>query len=334
MTRRPGRWLGWLLFVVSLSIPFAGCVPATGGWEIGPLLERTPALGESSHRLRDLAPQLVHRQGELILFLCRWRTDAPIPVSLPEDASPDEIAMLDLALDAWAGAGLGVQFEKVGRVTEGIAIRFVQTGDPGPLPKGAGDTLADCRIDGFGVAPGPIDAALRTASIHLRRDQSDLVGRAVGIEADERLGAALHELGHALGFSSHVAAGDSVLRLEPEIARRMGAAVREGHWKPDPNLRALYAVASGTRVGRIGLGADHEALLDRFERLVQREEMAGPYSRVGDRGARIFYRNRRGVPVALRVLPWPISDGDSGRLEFVPNAPALWLLESSRGSPP
>jgi hypothetical protein len=209
----------------------------------------------------------------------------------------------------------------------------VQAGDPGPLPKGAGDTLADCRIDGFGSEPGPIDAVLRTASVHLRRDLPDALGRPVAIQPDERLGAALHELGHALGFSSHVAAGDSVMRLEPEIARRMGAAVRRGEWKPDPNLRALYAVASGTRVGRIGLASGAEALLDRFEQLVQHEGMEGPYSRVGDSGARIFYRNRRGVPVALRVRPWPISARDAERLEFSPNVPALWLLESKTDSP-
>lgn len=305
-----------------------GCVPAQGRWDLSPLRDRTPALRDTAHRLDDLAPQLVHRDGELILFLCRWPTDAPIGVVFPPDATADETSLLERALAAWSGAGLGVTFERVERAAGAIEIRFVQAGDPEPLPDGAGDTLADCRIDGFGSDPDRIDARLREASIHLRRDPRDALGRPVALDPDEQLGAALHEIGHALGFSSHVAAGGSVLRTSPEIARQMGARVRRGEWTPDPNLRALYSVESGTRVGRRALTPESAGLLARFERAVLGAGMQGPFSRVGDHGARIFYRNERGVPFALRVQPWPVSGADAGSLEFVPNAPARWLLDA------
>ncbi len=321
-----------IVFVVALAIAGSGCVPAQGGWDATPLLEQTPGLRETAHRLDDLAPQLVHRNGELILFLCRWSIHEPIRLVLPSDATADETAMLQLALDAVSGAGLGVRFERSDDPSGAIEIRFVQQGDAEPLPAGAGDTLADCRIDGFGSEPGRIDATLRAASIHLRRDQRDALGRWVPLDPDERLGAAVHEIGHALGFSSHVAAGDSVLRASPEIARHMGAAIRRGEWQPDPNLRALYAVESGARVGRIALTPGDADVLARFERAVQKAGLQGPFSRVGDSGARIFYRDSRGVPVALRVRPWPVQGGDSGKLEWLPNPQAVELLEMSESS--
>jgi hypothetical protein len=311
----------------------AGCVPARGGWDAGRLERSHPALGETRHRLRDLAPHFVPAEGELVLFLCRWATERPVPVVLPPDADPDERAMLRRALAAWAAAGLGLRFREVAATEEGIVIRFVRTGDEGPQPAGAGDTLADCRVRGR-PAPGappaaPLDARLRLASVLLRRDQPDWLGRPLPLGPDERLGAALHELGHALGFSSHVASGDSVLRSSPEIARRQGAAVRRGEWTGDANVAALYAVPSGVVVGRRPLAAEQASVFARLGSAARAAGMAGPYTRVGDRSARLFYRADGQAPVAIRALPWPSPDGDLRRVALEPNAAARRLLEGA-----
>jgi hypothetical protein len=305
------------------------CVPARGGWSVDALEARHPALGASRHRLRDLAPHFVPAGGQLVLFLCRWPDAAPIPVALPEDARPDEAEMLRLALRAWTQSDLGVRFVETAGETSGagIAIRFVSVGDRVPVPAGAGDTIADCRVDAAAEPPGDrVAARLVSASIHLRRDQTDLVGRAVPLGADERLGAAVHEIGHALGFSSHVAAGSSVMRPSPEIARRVGAAVRAGTWSGDASVAALYAVPSGVVVGVRPLGADAARQLTRLADAARTAGLAGPYTRVGDRSARLAYRPpQRGPAAALRAMPWPL--GRRGpALSLVPNRAARALL--------
>jgi len=312
------------LAALSASVA-AACVPTRGGWDTGALARRHPALAETRHRLGDLAPHVVHREGALVLFLCRWPTDRPVPVVLPADAMPDERVMLRRVLDAWTDTGIGVRFVEVDTAVRGIAIRFVQQGDPGPLPAGAGDTLADCRIDRAGVGDERVDARLERASVHLRRDQLDLLG------LDERYGAALHELGHALGFASHAAAGDSVLRPSPEIARHAGRALRRGEWEGDPNVAALYAVPSGVVVGRVALGPEAAERAARLEAAARAAGLAGPYSRVGDRSARLFHRRPDGGEWALRLRPWPVTEGESGSIELVPNVLAAQVLV---GAPP
>lgn len=327
--RARARRLGAAVLAGVCVAASAGCVPARGGWDAARLERSHPALGESRHRLRDLAPHFVPGEGALVLFLCRWPTDRPVPVVLPSDADPNEQAMLRRALAAWAEAGLGVGFREVAETEEGIVIRFVRTGDEGPLPAGAGDTLADCRVRGSTAPGAPLDAHLQFASVHLRRDQPDWLGRPRPLDPDERLGAALHELGHALGFSSHVAAGDSILRSSPEIARRMGAAARRGEWTGDANVAALYAVPSGVVVGRLPLAAERASVFARLGAAARAAGMAGPYTRVGNRSARLFYRADGQAPVAIRALPWPSPDGDTRRVALAPNAPARRLLEDA-----
>ena len=300
-----------------------GCVPTRGGWDASEVAARYPVLADSA-RLGDLAPHFLPVDGELVLFLCRWDTAQVVPVVLPRDADPVERELLSRALAAWEGAGLGIRFEVVPESDRGIHIELVQQGDPGPLPAGAGDTLADCAVEVGEEAPGRVSAQLVYASVHLRRDQLDWVERAVPLTDDERLGAALHELGHALGYSSHAAAGGSVMGKSPEVARRAGAALEAGEWSADPNLFALYALPSGVVVGRIPMDEAALATVDRFERIVATSEMDGPYTRVGDRGARVFYRDAKGLPVALRVRPWP-TRRDGRALVLEPNARALQL---------
>lgn len=315
-----------LLVAIGAAAMLAGCVPARGGWDHVALAERHPALDGERHRLRDLAPHLSPGDGELVLLLCRWPADAAIPVRLPDDASGDERAMLGRALDAWAATGLGVRFVEAPTGAVGIDVRFVEQGDPGPIPVGAGDTIADCRI-GARQGPGRVAASLVFASIHLRRDETDWLGGSRPLDAEERRGAALHELGHALGFASHVAAGDSLMRASPETARHAAAKLTAGEWPGDRNLRALYAVPSGTIVGRLPLSVAAAETLARFVAAAASAQLDGPFSRVGTSGARLFYRDARGRPFALRVRPWPPVGGVLHAFE--PNARAVGLLDGA-----
>ena len=146
---------------------------------------------------------------------------------------------------------------------------------------------------------------------------------------DERYGTALHELGHALGFSSHVAHGGSVMTRSPAVVRRVGAELQAGDWSGDATLRALYSVPSGTVVGTRALPAEIAGLMKRFWTGVENLGLEGPFTRVGDQGSRIFYRGAAGETFAVSIRPWPPSE-DVPLLQWVLNARAQRLMGPAR----
>lgn len=304
-----------------------GCVPSRGGWGFESLPQSLQVQVKNQGRLADLAPQPWVEGMDLFLFLCRWETDAPVPVVFPEDASLAEREMLRVVLRNWARSGLGIRFRETEASSRGIQIKFVSAGDPVAIPQGAGDALADCRVKSE-VQDGQLEASLEFASVYLRRDQDDWLGRPQPMSWDERYGTALHELGHALGFSSHVARGGSVMTRSPEVVRRVGAELQSGDWSGDETLRALYSLPSGTVVGtRVLPGASAE----RVKRWLAGAEalgLQGPYTRVGDRGSRIFYRGALGETFAVAIRPWPPGE-EAGSLKWVLNARAKQQLKGS-----
>jgi hypothetical protein len=337
MTRRSRGVLGFFLVLVSALAQ--GCVPGLGGWQYDALPDpwkTTPGVRDS--RLFDAPPHFAPWGDGLALFLCRWSRTEAIGVSLPGDASPAELRILRRALAAWASSGIGVRFAEVSPARARLEIRFV----PKPLHSGlgTGNALADCAVeleDGQArVRDGRVEAELRWASVHLIRQDRDAVGREVELDRDQLLGAALHELGHALGYSAHpVRAGGSVMSRTTEDVRRIGAAAAAGKPFSDANLMALYALPNGLWVGHVGLSEAARARLGTFDRAAREAGLSGPYSRVGDDAGRYFYRGSDGAPFALRVPDFRRDLVSGAGIDFLlnPRAEALLGGESAPGSP-
>jgi hypothetical protein len=320
-----------------LSIAISGCVPVRGGWDLDALEERYPALRAlEPNRLGDLAPHFLPDREGLTLFLCRWPSDAPIRVSLPMRATDPEIQLFRGALSAWQAAGLGVGFVEATDGAADIELRLADEGGGGWVPEGTGDTATDCAVPAdFDAVPEPdrVPARLRFSSVYLRRSNVDALGRLHALSADELIGSIAHELGHALGFATHVGFGRSIMSNSPEIVRKLGAAINAGEGLSEPTLAALYALPTGVVVGHIGLPVGQDEPVRLAAELARREGLRGPFVRVGDRSARIFWRDAKGVPISFTLEGWARSRAAPDSWVFQPNAPARLLLLQSREEP-
>jgi hypothetical protein len=263
----------------------------------GELAARYPALRSiDGQRLGDAHPFLLPSRGELVLFLCRWSTEAPIPVALPPDASPEERAALEAALRAWEHAGLGVHFSEVAVERAAILIAL----EEGPVRTGAGldtaNTVADCRLAPLSQqVSGSIRAELTTASIRIARHTNpDWQEHSRAITPAELAGTALHELGHALGFEGHARRGDTVMVREVEVVQRVGRQLLSGDPFSDATLRALYALPSGAVRSQAAVGAERTDAVDRMARIAERDGLEGPFARVGESAARLWWRDAEG----------------------------------------
>lgn len=294
-----GRWSRWA--AVGALVLVTGCVPARGGWnlsDLSPDMRSEVSGGEA--RLLDLLPQPLPLGEEVILFLCRWPTDRPIAVGFPVDATARERRLLNQALDAWEGAGLGVSFEEVEATQAQLEIEFPTLAQG--RPKGTGDAMADCRIRLPQKESLQVEAHLTWASIHLVRELRNWKGQWVALSDDELLAAMLHELGHALGFPGHVASGNSIMLAERAIVRRIARSVAQGGALPAPELAALYRLPSGVRVGRLALDPAQQRTLATFD--AQTQGLEGPFTRVGDLRARFFFLDRRGRARGITFENW------------------------------
>lgn len=313
------------LWIAALGL---ACVPARGGWDVEALLQRYPALrGIEGNRLEDTPPHFVPEPGGLALILCRWTQQEPIVVSLPENARPAEREQILRALAWWEDVVPELGFEIGSAASARIEILIREPA--GRHSRGSGDTAADCAVtDDFDVAPdrARVTAQMSFASIHLRRRNIDALGRERLLTADEFTGTLAHELGHALGFAGHVAQGQSVMSVSPEVVRRAGGRINRGETFDDATLAALYSLPSGVVVGRMALPRGQQELLRRFTARSRAAGLSGPLVRVGDRDARLFWRDGRGSATALTVRGWSEGDRAPDALVFEPNAAARRLL--------
>lgn len=245
--------------------------------------------------------------GRVTLFYCRWPDDAPIPVSLPPDATPDERRALELALRAWEGAGLGIRFLPLADgAAAAIEIRYADA----PIESGAGrDTgsaVVDCRIAPLsqqGDAGSVVrEARLVSARLRLARTTGGGMQKVRPLAPAEQAGLALHELGHALGFAGHVRRGESVMAAEVEKIPRSGRALLAGEPFRDPAVRALYRLASGAVLSRTPVEPWRTDLVDRMARLAEDNALDGPFVRVGESAGRVFWRDAKGVEYGLVVV--------------------------------
>jgi hypothetical protein len=236
-------------------------------------------------------PYVWAHEGRVELLSCRWTLDAPIGVSVNGNATPEEEHALDAALRAWEATLPGLRLPRAGAGSASIRVSFldapVQRAD-GTL--GTGRTVADCRLDAAGAR-----AALVAASVEIsRRTPPDWRGRERALSPEERTGALVHELGHALGVAGHAEAADDPLRAGPEAARRAGARALAGEPLASPSLAGLYARAPGELLASAQVEEWRTVEVDRLATLARAHELDGPYLRAGDAVGRIFWRDEHG----------------------------------------
>jgi hypothetical protein len=313
-----------------------GCAASQAGWDLAALEARYPAVaGVRGHALGHAIPSFALGADGLELLLCRWSVESPVPVWLPRDASPDARRAIEAGLDAWERAGLGIHF---GRRTwsespprAGIVFELVE---PDAERRGSGSTVADCAIPvevGPDPADGPVDAELQYASIHLQRALRDALGRPVPVDPSELAGAAVHELGHALGFPGHEPGAGSLMSAHGQVdaARRTGRRVLVGEPLEAPTLSALYAAPSGARVGRLPLTDAQRAPLRAVSAMATRIGLRGPFVQVGQDSARLVWRDAEPSSVAVVVLAWRSVLRDPARFEARLNRRARLLVAGS-----
>ena len=260
------------------------------------------ALG--SHRLAEAKPYALPLGGDLTLFLCRWPTQAPISVSIAGEPDAAQREALAAALRAWEAAGLGVRFAP-GEGGRGIRVRWRDD-----IVTSQADTVADCAVRGP-PAPGEHEvpgARLVGASIHVARADP---------HPRETL---LHELGHALGFQGHVVRGSTLmLAREAEVLAR-ARRVTDSSPLDDAALRALYAVPSGAIVARVSVSREQTLPADRIRAAAAERGLVGPFARMGDRSGQLWWVDRGGRRLALRI---------EGSLAALRRPTALRLLPAS-----
>jgi hypothetical protein len=250
-------------------------------------------------RLSEMTPYLLPAAGSLTLFVCHWNPEHAIAVALPSDASPPEAHILSLALRAWEDAGLGVHFVPAEPGGGALVFAFAaqETADA--------STVADCRIRNapLNTADGHVLAAeLVRAEVHLPRStRPDLRGHTRALSDAEQMGIVLHELGHALGFQGHVQRDSIMARDRDEVTFR-GRRVLGGAPCDEPTLRALYALPSGAVLSRIAISPFRTERFDALAVLAGRQAMAGPFARVGDREAEIFFVTEGGEQLGVEIL--------------------------------
>ena len=211
---------------------------ASGSFDLTTLEARHPALRPLDHRLGQGNPYVLPRSGALYWFVCRWQLARPLRVSLPPQLAERDRELLELALSSLASAGLGVRFDSdAAPEVADIAVRLAE-----PEPSKTGRTNADCAVQ---LREGRISAELVHAEVSLQRSNEGVTGKPVALSEAEWLGAAIHELGHALGFQGHVRGGPGPMVRNVEQVRAIGRRVLRGEPLVTPTLRALYAAALG-----------------------------------------------------------------------------------------
>ena len=261
-------------------------------------------------------PYVWAHEGQVELSSCRWLLDAPIGVALAGEASPEEERAFRAALEALHAVLPDLRLLPVPAGAAGISARFVDA----PLARadgtlGSGRSIVDCRL---GV-PGA-RAAVVTAQVEVARHAPpDWRGRERPLTLEERSGALLHELAHALGAPGQVG-GDDLLAGTPEAMRRAGARSLAGEPLASPTLVALYARPAGELLRSAAVEPWRTFELDRLARLAAQQPLDGPFLRTGEAAGRIFWRDAGGREWGFLVVGIAELARDPSQLLLVPEA--------------
>jgi len=321
-----GRGAAGGLIGAAVAAVAIACVPARGGWDAAALARAEPSLASiRGQRLADMLPYPAlamppagpsgdaARGGEpsrVALVACRFAPGAVLRVRAGGagwSAAPGEAALA--AFSRQAGS-LGLAFERAtaaGAEVE-IAIEAVPA-EGADAPVGLGDTLVECDVGTEGPDGDRPRGVVVGAQIRMRRSGVDAAGRVVRADDATWIGALLHELAHALGFSGHAATGDSLLVRDESRLRRFGRAAAGGEAIDDPTLEALYRLAPGRALGERSLSPAGAAWVGRILALDARRAAAGDPRRstrasVGDREACIVLRYAAAAPLVIRFPGW------------------------------
>ncbi len=309
-----------------MTVLLAGC--ASGPVDTEALARRHPRLaGVPGHRLYATTPYVWPRAGLVTFFLCRWPSDAVIPVALSPTASADERTAVEAALHAWEAAGLGIRFARVPRGREQMTILFEDGTVETALGDGVGVTLVDCRLGSGEEAGDPLVAEISGAVVRLgRRTPKDVRHHDSPLTQEQIAGIALHEIGHALGFQGHVSYGNTAMVRSGDDVTSRGRALLRGERPNDPTLRALYAVPSGAVVKRSPVSPARTEEVDRLAEAAARLGMRGPYIRVGDVDGRVFWRDAGGEEFGVGVADVLRTLRSPERLVLLPEPGARALI--------
>jgi hypothetical protein len=264
-----------------------------------PALER-----DQARALARTMPYLLPAAGWITWFVCRHDTSLPVLVSLVGEASVDEEAALDAALAALARSVDELRFVRVPPHQATIQVAFVEGLVAREKGKDQANTIADCAVGPEaldGEAPAALPATLERAWVRVGRGgPQDALGRERSLSAAELTGVVLHELGHALGLAGH-REGGGIMTRNLEAFARLGARALQREPIDNPALAGLYRLPSGTVLARTSVSPARTHLVRRMARLAAESEAQGPFVRVGDEIARIYWLDAKARDYGLQI---------------------------------
>lgn len=292
----------------------------------GDLDGRYPGLSRAeAERLSEGHPFLLPMRGELLAVTCRWPDGEPVPLRIAAGVDPrtrELVVRAARAWEAWLGLGLAVSHGSDAEPSESPGIDVNVVGPDDQRIRGAG-TTADCLVEPGSLREGRTGASaarLVSASVTLRPVARDGFGRRVELPDDSLLGAALHELGHALGFQGHVRGRHSVMVRSVDDVQYVGRGLLAGDALRDDAVAALYRLPTGSALASASLASTATCELDVVSQGAAALGLDGPYLRSGDRGALVFWRDEAGRIVGFAVddLPAVLAEPSTLHLRGLP----------------
>jgi hypothetical protein len=287
-----------------LALLLVAC--ASAPYDAESLRLRYPELGsEQARALAGTMPYLLPAAGRITWFVCRHDTSLPVLVSLAGEASADEEAALDAALATLERSVEDLRFVRVPPDEATIQVEFVEGLVARERGQDQANTIADCRVAASALGaepPTPLPASLQRAQIRIGRGgPQDALGRERSLTRAELAGVLIHELGHALGLPGH-REGLGILTRNLEALARLGTSALEKKPIEAPALTALYRMPEGGVLARVAVSPARTHLVDRMARLVAASDAEGPFVRVGDTVARIYWRDSKAREYGVQII--------------------------------
>ncbi len=273
-------------------------------WDAAALQREAPALDSAALRtLAGTKPYFLPYRGVLYAFLCRFSTREPITLAISATAKPAERRLVEAVLRAWEAAGLGLRFQEAPLHQAAFVIEWEERAVPTGEGMGLAHSVTDCRLTlpEHELAAGKTLAAeLVTARVKLARRRAD--GGEPPLSPSELAGAALREVGRALGVHGSPRAKDDVLAASDVSLAEVGSGLLAGESLNASALRALYALPAGLILAHDPIGSEYTQLVDRMDNVARRNKIEGPILRVVDGARRVFWRSRNGAEYGLQVV--------------------------------